>query len=112
MKTLRFSHSEGREALGPKMVITVYRLMLSTTNSQAMSFSFTFKILILFGYLNLSQAGFMGLIPLQLENLSKLQYLDLNQVFMERLYVQNLKRLSGFWTFLLEYLDLEPWRSL
>ncbi|KAK2639681.1 hypothetical protein Ddye_027476 [Dipteronia dyeriana] len=60
-------------------------------------------------YLNLSNAGFSGMIPQQLGNLSSLQNLDLNFEFQSSnditvLHVENLFWLSGL--SLLEHLDL------
>ncbi|KAL4618398.1 hypothetical protein ACB092_06G007000 [Castanea dentata] len=57
-------------------------------------------------YLNLSHAGFVGLIPHQLRNLSNLQYLNLGLNYYENnnLYVKNLQWLSGLP--LLQHLDL------
>ncbi|XWS13922.1 hypothetical protein CRYUN_Cryun36dG0080400 [Craigia yunnanensis] len=55
-------------------------------------------------YLNLSYAGFGGLVPHQLGNLSSLQYLNLYTNYADNLYVANLQWLSGL--SLLEHLDL------
>ncbi|KAL4634627.1 hypothetical protein ACB092_04G213700 [Castanea dentata] len=63
-------------------------------------------------YLNLSHAGFVGLIPHQLGNLSNLHYLNLgdnyyydnNNNYFKSLYVKNLQWLSGLP--LLQHLDL------
>ena len=55
-------------------------------------------------YLNLSNAGFGGLIPHQLGNLSNLQYLNLEGSYFNNLYVINLQWLSGLP--LLQHLDL------
>ncbi|KAF3952566.1 hypothetical protein CMV_021892 [Castanea mollissima] len=54
-------------------------------------------------YLNLSGAGFVGLIPHQLGNLSNLHYLNLGGYYYN-LYVKNLQWLSGLP--LLQHLDL------
>ncbi|KAM4073225.1 hypothetical protein ACB094_10G002200 [Castanea mollissima] len=54
-------------------------------------------------YLNLSGAGFVGLIPHQLGNLSNLYYLNLGGYY-NNLYVKNLQWLSGLP--LLQHLDL------
>nr|XP_023886892.1 receptor-like protein EIX2 isoform X1 [Quercus suber] len=54
--------------------------------------------------LNLSNAGFVGLIPHQLGNLSNLLYLNLQSYFYSGLYVNNLEWLSGLP--LLQHLDM------
>ncbi|KAM3693419.1 hypothetical protein ACJW31_08G165400 [Castanea mollissima] len=55
-------------------------------------------------HLNLSNAGFVGLIPHQLGNLSNLHYLNLESYGPNDLYVNNLEWLSGFP--LLQHLDM------
>ena len=57
-------------------------------------------------YLNLSSAGFGGLVPYELGNLSSLRYLNLYADYYDEysLYVANLQWLSGLSS--LEYLDL------
>ena len=56
-------------------------------------------------YLNLSYAGFGGMIPHQLENLSHLQHLDISyNLDVHFLYVENVWWLSGLSS--LKYLDL------
>ncbi|KAL4601930.1 hypothetical protein ACB092_10G017400 [Castanea dentata] len=55
-------------------------------------------------HLNLSNAGFVGLIPHQLGNLSNLRFLNLESYSAYGLYVNNLEWLSGFP--LLQHLDM------
>ncbi|KAM3682274.1 hypothetical protein ACJW31_12G060500 [Castanea mollissima] len=55
-------------------------------------------------HLNLSNAGFVGLIPHQLGNLSNLRFLNLESYITYGLYVNNLEWLSGLP--LLQHLDL------
>ena len=54
--------------------------------------------------LNLSNAGFVGVIPHQLGNLSNLLYLNLESSSFPGLYVNNLEWLSGLP--LLQHLDM------